>query len=372
VRPLRLDTSRADRGPSLSRGTIRTIRGDVPASEIGITSIHEHILSDARVWFEDASLVSTIEDVSPGEEVSLPMLGTLIRNPMVLRDNLLLDDEAMMIAELSFFAARGGDCIVDCTPFGLGGSPQKLRRVSEATGLHIVAGCGYYVEESHPRAVAEESADALAARLVRAVEGGVDDTDARAGIIGEIGTSTLSQNEEKVLVAAARAHMGTGAAVSVHTDRQRLDGDRILDLLIGEGMDPRKIILGHMDENLTSQDSVFNLARLDYHRRMLDRGVWVAYDTFGSEFYCDDGPPEPRDTERAMALSVLIHEGFADQLLVAQDIWLKTGLKQFGGSGYDHILRVVPQMLVRRGVSTQVIQQLLTTNPRRVLTLSDP
>jgi phosphotriesterase-related protein len=350
---------------------IRTVSGDVDATDIGITTMHEHILSDLTVWYQDPKTTPTIDSIDPESRVRMELLGSLYRNPTVLRDNLLLNDEDLMVHELGYFRAKGGDCIVDCTNVGMNPNPLGLRRVANRARVHVIAGCGFYLERSHPEYVATESVEALADRMVSAITEGIGGTDVKAGIIGEIATSTITPQETKVLKASAQASLATGAAISIHTELGCREGEKIVNLLTTEGVHPERIILGHMDENLVDLTPVPSLAHLDYHRRVLDLGAWVQYDTFGSENYYDSvWYPEPRDTERAAGLALLIADGYIDQLLVGQDIWLKSNLRRFGGWGFDHIIRVVPELLRKYGMTNNQVDALLIHNPRRALAFS--
>ena len=128
----------------------------------------------------------------------------------------------------------------------------------------------------------------------------------KAGIIGEIGTSVqVLPNEEKVLRAAARAHLATGAAVNVHLEVGGREGHRVLDILAEEGMALDRVILSHLDQTLSDPD---------YHRTLMDRGDYIEYDTFGSEFYYDQWhTQERRDTERVAAVAALVRDGYAER-----------------------------------------------------------
>lgn len=352
-------------------GIVRTVTGDVDSSRLGRTSMHEHVISDSTVWWEDPSRTPTIKDVDPDQPMTAALQGVVHRNPKVLRDNIRLDDEAVAAEELRYFRDAGGSCIVDLTSIGIGRDVTALRRVAALTDLHIVAGTGFYIEPAHPPYVATMSVDQLAEAMVADLTVGVDGTDIRAGIIGEIGTTTVTAAEEKVLRACGQASARTGSAVSLHTEFGNRLAERSIRILTDEGARPDRIIVGHMDEDLLSLEPTLNLAHLDYHRRVLELGAWVEYDTFGSEFYWDSvNGRSPRDTERVVALAALIHDGFEDQLLVAQDIWVKQSLKRYGGWGYDHLLRVVPHLLAQVGVGDSVIQKLLVSNPRRALALA--
>src|SRR5581483_4889428 len=138
---------------------------------------------------------------------------------------------------------------------GIGRDPHGLRRVSRATGVHIIAGTGLYVESAHPDWVRDTSEQELADLFIHDLTVGFDDTGIRAGIIGEIGTSGVAKGaaktaknghvtpeEEKVLRAAARASLATGAAVTIHTDRRAHGALHIVDVVEGVGLSPGRLI----------------------------------------------------------------------------------------------------------------------------------
>jgi phosphotriesterase-related protein len=75
----------------------------------------------------------------------------------------------------------------------------------------------------------------------------------------------------------------------------------------------------------------------------------------------------PCDTEKVKRLTHLVDDGFAEQLLVSQDICFKISLKAFGGQGYDHILRNILPMMRKAGISEETIHQIMVRNPARVL-----
>jgi phosphotriesterase-related protein len=133
--------------------------------------------------------------------------------------SLIVDDVDLAIEELGAYAAAGGSALVDVTSIGIGRDPLALRRISEATGVHVVMGAGWYRERVYPDYIRERSADELAAMIARDVEEGVDGTGVRAGVIGEIGTERgfISPAQERVFRAAARAHHRTDAPIYTHT-----------------------------------------------------------------------------------------------------------------------------------------------------------
>ena len=105
----------------------------------------------------------------------------------VNQDNLRLSDEQTAIAEVSEFKTHGGRTIVDVTSLGLERHPLALRRVANATGLHIVMGTSWYGKPWHPPDMDSRSVESLTDEIVRDVTVGAGDTGIRPGIIGEVG-----------------------------------------------------------------------------------------------------------------------------------------------------------------------------------------
>ena len=58
----------------------------------------------------------------------------------------ILDDESLAIRELSEYGDAGGSSLIDATSVGLGRNPLALRRISQATGIRIIMGSGWYRE----------------------------------------------------------------------------------------------------------------------------------------------------------------------------------------------------------------------------------
>jgi phosphotriesterase-related protein len=133
----------------------------------------------------------------------------------------------------------------------------------------------------------------------------------------------------------------------------------VVDCLVAEGLDPSRIVLCHMDEVLD----------LSYHLPLLERGVTVEMDTFGFEGYFARLWKTPSDAEKMDFLADLVGRGFAGQIVLGHDVALKCQLKRFGGLGYDHIpRRIVPTLVNHLGVTSDVVDSLLSANPRRLLT----
>ena len=84
---------------------------------------------------------------------------------------------------------NGGSCIVENTTRGIDRQVRYLKKVSEDTGVHIIAPSGYYTDITHPPNMSKLSVEDLAMEMVADVTEGVDGTPIKCGVIGELGCS---------------------------------------------------------------------------------------------------------------------------------------------------------------------------------------
>lgn len=297
-----------------------TVQGPIAPQEMGITYTHEHVILDAYDHYGNYSFV--------------------------------IDDEDLVIDELKHFTGNGGQTICDVTLDEIGRNPEALRRVSSASGVHIVMGCGWYREFAYPAVVAERNSNELADILVREIEVGVGETGIRAGIIGEIGTGRhyIKPAEERVFRASALAQQRTGVALTTHTTRWGSLAMEQIAMLREFGADMSKVIIGHLGD----RRGVHHLLPI------AEQGVYLEVDNIGYEDY----QPE---WVRADNVAALCKEGFASQVLLSEDICLLSHLKYQGGKGYGYLLEVFVPMLRERGISDEQIHQMLVVNPARAL-----
>ena len=189
--------------PDIS-GKILTVQGPVDPGELGPTIMHEHVLLDYRGKRREG--LTATQATFYEEPVSLRNLSRLRSWVSPNADNLILGDVDVAIREVLEFKNWGGSGIVDCTSIGLGRDPAGLLQVSNATGLHIVMGAGWYTDSFHPPDMDSRTAEDLTDIIIRDVTVGAEGTTVRSGIIGEVGVgNALSPNELKSARAAARA-----------------------------------------------------------------------------------------------------------------------------------------------------------------------
>lgn len=343
---------------------IRTVRGDISPEELGVTLPHEHVFVDISVyhgWWGKQSNAVTRRALA-NAKVNITNLGELRIDFSAIKDNLILDDFELAVKELSYYKRAGGKSLVECSNRDMGRDVVALREVSEVTGLNIICGCGHYIGVAHPEYVKEWSVEKLADEIIKEITEGIDGTDIKAGIIGEIGAlGDMSPSEEKVVRAAARAQKETGAPIYAHlfsTDIPKLH-EKFFKILEDEGANLEKVVMCHQCLYIDPERHIPNYK---YHEKLAEKGVYISYDSFGGEFW-----QFPKDTERIEALIKLINDGYIKQILISHDTCTKTNLKSYGGFGYAHILKTIVPALRNMGLSKNEIQTLLVENPKRVL-----
>ena len=338
-----------------------TVTGPVAARDLGVALVHEHIFLDMRQSYTENN-----PDAQYGPP-QIHMLGEWRRDYSKFPDFMVLDDVDLAISEMSRFAEHGGKTIVDATPIGPRPPsrrlyPDGLRTVSEALDINVIAGCGYYIQASHPEYVRSSSSRSLAERIISEIEEGIGSTGIRPGVIGEIGLSQpVEPDEWKVLEAACEAQKQTGLALYIHPyfgARSRI-APQVAQFILRQDVDPEKVNMCHMDGNMD----------LDYQRRVADLGVFISFDNFGLENYYDsiDFSYNSHDSQRQEHLLKLLSLGYADQMLISQDTCYKTQLVRYGGYGYAHILRNILPALRHSGVYETTLEQILVKNPQRLL-----
>jgi len=320
---------------------IETVLGPIEPDELGRVLMHEHV--------EAMTLEGLYGSEAGGDQLELMALGRL--------------DE------------QGIGTVVDLTGRARVESRHALDRLAAIADVirpHIIAGFACYKDPWLEQA-GSGGLDALTELYIeRAEDMGIG---VRAGIYGEIGTSLdeITPREELHLRAVARAQTKTGLAISTHCTLGTM-GVEQADILISEGADPAKVVIGHLD---LAPD-------IGYLEKVLASGVNIAFDTFGKEWFDyrvpgseGDGPGEfvkwafhRPDSDRIATLAELCARGVDDRVVLSCDMsgseaWLNPSTH--GKYGYSYLPRVVVPSLEKAGVSPDSMDRMLIGNPSRIL-----
>lgn len=337
---------------------IQTVLGQIDSSEVNYSLAHEHLLCDLR------PLVAPLDNGVFYDKVALENYGELSRNPYAVLDNAVLDDKECLVDELNRLKKAGCNLVADVTTADFGRDPQFYKELSEKTGVHIVAGCGCYVEGSVSDELKSKSVAELRQIIIDDLTKGMDGTDIKAGVIGEIGSGMeTSEAEYKFLQAAAEAQNETGYGMHIHACLWNREGLNALDYVISKGAKPEKICVDHSDVLLDEE----------YILGILDRGAYMEFDDYGKEYFVDRRNRNlllhsfATDPERVKFMKKLIDKGYAKQILITNDICLKSMLHKYGGWGYDHIFQNIIPMMEDFGISQKDINTILHDNPIKFL-----
>jgi len=313
---------------------IRTVLGDIEASRLGACYAHEHIVIDR----------SFVTQQYP---------------------DFLLEDVSRISEELCAFHRAGGRAMVDSMPCGGGRNVKKLAMISCKSNVHILCPTGLHQEKYYPHGHWSEhtGAEQMAQIFINEIELGIDANDTsgpelhrtshKAGLIKVASElDAIGSRELKIFEAAGIAHNRTGVPILTHTE-QGTAAMLQIDLLLQFGVNPRSIVISHLDRK----------PDIAYHREVLSRGVFLEYD---SAFRWKTTENPTRDL-----LIDLASSGFLKQLMLGMDAARNSYWTTFGGSpGLSFLLDTFSQDLQELGFTDQHLATIFVDNPSRAYALA--
>jgi phosphotriesterase-related protein len=316
-------------------GNVDTARGEIPASDLGRTLMHEH------VFIVDLDVRHNYPSTWGDDDTRT----------------------ASAIAKLEELKSLGIDTVVDLTVVGLGRDIPRLKLVAAETRMNIVVATGLWSLDSLPhyfdsRVLKPSYVETMAEMFEGDITEGIADTGVRAGILKcAVDEAGLNPGLEMVLRAVARVHLRTGVPISTHTHaatRRGLDQQRVFT---EEGVDLSRVVIGHSGDTTD----------LDYLETLLAAGSYLGMDRFGVDVLL---PLE----ERVRVVAELCRRGHAGRIVLSHDAscynhhipeeTLTTRLPRWH---FRHIPDDVLPALLEAGVTDAEINQMLVENPRTIL-----
>jgi len=305
--------------------TAQTILGKIDKEYIGLTYVHEHLITKPPEW--------------------------RIRQDY----DFLVDDVDKMVEEVELFKSVGGKTIVECSAIDYGRNIKALLEIANRVkDVNIVAVTGFNWGRYYQRWVYEWDVEALTKLMIKDVKEGIDDTNAKAGVI-KIGTSynKILPVEEKTMRAAAQAHIKTKAPIITHTDTGTMVLEQ-LEILEEEGVDPHVAAISHIDRNLDFW----------YQKEICKKGAYLCYDGISKTKYWPD-------EWRIQLLEKLIDVGFEDHILISGDMARQSYFKSYGGGpGFDMIITKFIPRLKKQGWKQKLIDKIFIENPANYLSFT--
>lgn len=320
---------------------VRTLLGDIPAQQIGVTDCHDHLIR------------------SGGPEIKLDAA-------------FLMDDEEAAKKEFDSFLHAGGHTMICMDPIGCGRNVPKMLRVAQAFAGrgNLVMTTGFQKGSLYdPRTsfLATVDTKRIADMMVAEIEQGMDRhsyngpvverVEAKAGLI-KAGTSyrLITRLERKALTVAAWTQRETGCPISVHTDYGTM-GPELLDILAENQGNLEHTIICHVQRNPDRY----------YYKLLLDRGAYLCFEESNKVQYRPD-------TEIAECIRWIIDQGYGQQVLLGMDGGRREALAAYMESdglanGLDYMLRRFVPVLEWTGVSQEAIRMILEENPARAFSI---
>ncbi|MGQ9729930.1 MAG: phosphotriesterase family protein [Candidatus Zipacnadales bacterium] len=304
-----------------NEGHIETVCGPLAPHKLGRALVHEHILVD----FIGAEKISPDRyDADEVFEVMLPYLQEL--------------QEA------------GIKALFECTPQYLGRNPALLRRLSLATGLHLVTNTGWYKDPFLPSFAHTARAAQIAEQWIAEARDGIGPERIKPGFIKiAVNPGELLPIQQKIVEAAALTSKATGLAIACHAGHGSA-ALQALDILEAMHCPLERFIFVHAD---AEPDQGF-------HWQIAERGAWLEY----------DGIREENATQKLSPVREALSR-YPHQLLISQDAgWYHVGEPQGGIIvPFDWLPRHFLPMLRQKGISEEQIEELLRENAARAFTV---
>jgi phosphotriesterase-related protein len=321
---------------------VNTVTGPVSADKLGVTLAHEHLLFGYPGYQGDLTLGGFDHDAA-------------------------LQANVDVIKQLK--SDHGLNTIIDATPNECGRNVVFMKEVAEKTNINVICATGYYFEGEgapayfHWRLTMGDIIPEIYNMMTAEITQGIMGTDIKAGII-KLATSKgkITDYEKAFFTAGARVAAETGTVVVTHTQEGTM-GPEQADLLISQGVNPKKIQIGHMEGNLD----------LDYQKKVLDKGVYISFDRIGLQVFGGS----PMDPQRVETVLALIKAGYGDQILLSHDFiqcWLgRPGpelppevMALIENWNWSNVFTKFVPSLKTGGATDADINKLLVENPQRL------
>lgn len=316
-------------------GRVNTVLGAVPAEELGIVAIHEHIgygmpgsELDSRWW------------KTPEERY------------------------AETVPKLRAFREHGGRTFVDATGICNGRDVDYYKSLSARTGVHIVACTGFVGGDTALPHFARASVDYLAEVFVHEITVGIGDTGSRAGII-KVGVSRggrMTELDKRIYRAAAQAAVRTGVPILTHL---AIDVEPAMAIFREEGLPLDRVLFGHADDGINNDRTP--------DRWIAEQGGRVGFDTFGYETELPDPPFWARPRRERLEHFLGFIEHHLDAVLASADANCSPlGWPGVQGHTVNYIFEDLIPDLRAAGVGEDAIRTIFVDNPADFLTIQTP
>lgn len=303
---------------------IPSVRGCLSISELGLTSMHEHVPLDlAGPYWNDAF--------------------------------------EFAVRELALARELGLSTIVEVSPRR---DALGLQKVAEESGINILTCTGFYQYTDEEKGYSIEQ---FCRHMLEEIENGINGTDVRPAVL-KIATGIVpAEHEIRALKAVGRVQRETGLPVCVHS----VGGCKLQqEILESAGADLTRVYFCHIEaefgwEGRTIDEEIYCLLEV------VKKGSVLCYNNFGNWAHT-------RPENLLRIIQTMIQEGFADYQVISIDcIWsYENGQRKIlwedinlGGyrRTYSYLLSDVVPWLCQNRIPEECIMKMLRDTPRRLL-----
>ncbi len=242
---------------------------------------------------------------------------------------------------------------VDATPAYLGRDVVLLEKIAGKTGLTIISNTGFYGAVNNkyiPGFAFDMSPESLAEIWIREYETGIDGTSIKPGFIkiSVDASDTLHPMHQKLVKAAAIAHLKTGLTIASHTGIAKGLWPQ-LKILKESGVSPEAFIWVHAQNETDDTQYI----------RAAEQGCWISLDGLGWEL----------DNHVEKLVFAREHK-FLDKILISHDAgWYDPQKQEQSIQPYTAIFKKLIPALRARGFSQEEIDALISKNPSNAFTI---
>ena len=309
---------------------IETILGPIQADQLGYTLMHEHLMiCDWNLRTADPEFLDY--------EKTLDTITEVLKNAK----------------------SSGVDSLVDATTSNMGRDIKMMEEASKRSGISIIASAGYYLlEGGSMRYISDES---LLKALLKELTEGIAGTKIKAGIVkAATDKAGLTKDNVRCLRACSKAAAMTGVPIITHS---RPPGTRYglfqLDIFEEEGVDLRKVVIGHYRNG----DSI------SYAREVMDRGAYIAIDQMNFN--------EHEIAFNQKRIKELIDLGYEDQIILSHDAVINYHYDADNRHDMHDYINYAPdslsylptrgsKKLMEAGIRPETMHKIFFDNPRKV------
>lgn len=305
---------------------IPTATGTITSDQMGITSVHEHIVMPSDPIQREKSFNFAVSDLKKAKELGLKTI----------------------------VSVGPTDDVVG------------IREVSQASGVNVICCTGSYLlkDEQQSMSVAD-----FERRMINDVENGIQGTPIRPGVIKVAARRLpITPGEKNLFIAAAHVQKRYSLPICTHAVSGCVEQQQILE---EAGADLAHCYFSHVEATFGWQGRTVD-QQIEYLQTVVEKGSTLSFNNFGNWNHT-----KPNDLARI--IQELTKRGYDDRMVATIDLtwtlvdgnikilWEDTN-KDGKDRTYSYPLRKVVPWLKEKGLSQGSIDKFMKTNPQRLFT----